>query len=289
MIPASLTGWTLDVVRRVAASAITENDIFDLKADLQPAEHQRKIVAAFANTRGGYLVFGVDNDRQVLGVQNPELARDFGSKLRNGIEPAVDYTVGTPLQVAPDRFVYVIEVPRSNRVPHAVFLNNSWTFLKRTAGGSNDPMTYEEIRLAFQDTETKRSKLALVSSELELIEAVADRVVKGVPEDFEAKSLFHWAWVTRFPTELLDSLLGDAFSLLAGQAETWAGLAYIRDLVRVTNTLCEALSQLPFSALSGVEAQQQSFQKEIRRNAVELIARCKGTREAIAKVLAPAV
>jgi hypothetical protein len=289
MIPASLSDWTLDVVRSIAASGVIENDIFDLKADLQPAEHQRKIVAAFANTRGGYLVFGVDNNRQVLGVQNTELPRDFGTKLRSGIEPAIDYRVGNPVPVTRDRFIFVIEVPRSPRVPHAVFLNNSWIFLKRTAGGSNDAMSYEEIRLAFQDTETKRSKLALVSSELELIEAIAERAIKGIPEDFPPANLYRWAWVTRFPTTLLDSLLGDAFSLLARDTATWGALAYIRDLVRVTNTLSETLSELPFSAISGVDQQKQAYQKEIRRNAVELTEKCKAARETIAKILGPSV
>ncbi len=289
MIPTSLSDWTLDAVRDVAASGITENDVFDLKADLQPAEHQRKIVAAFANTRGGYLVLGIDNNRQVIGLQNIELPRDFASKLRSGIEPAVDYRVGSPLPLTRDRFVFVIEVPRSPRVPHAVLLNNSWVFLKRTAGGTNEAMTYEEIRLAFQDTETKRSKLALVSSELELIEAIAERTINGIPEEFPPTNLYRWAWVTRFPTTLLDSLLGDAFSLLARDRPTWGALAYIRDLVRVTNTLSETLSELPFSAIHGVDPQKQEFQKEIRRNALGLREKCKLAREAIVKILGPAV
>jgi hypothetical protein len=50
--PASLGGWTLSLVREIAASGIAENDWYDFKAGLQPAEHQRKIVAAFANTEG---------------------------------------------------------------------------------------------------------------------------------------------------------------------------------------------------------------------------------------------
>jgi hypothetical protein len=289
MIPSSLNDWTLNAVCNIAVSGITENDVFDLKADLQPAEQQRKIVAAFANTRGGYLVFGVNNNRQLIGVQNAELPRDFGTKLRTGIEPAVDYRVANPITVAPGRFIFVVEVPRSPRVPHAVFLNNSWVFLKRTAGGSNDAMSYEEIRLAFQDTETKRSKLALVSSELQLIEAIAERAKNGIPEDFPPSTLYRWSWVTRYPTTLLDSLLGDAFSLLARDTDVWGVLAYLRDLVRVTNTLSETLSELPFSAISGVDEQKQAYQKEIRRNAVELTEKCKVAREAISKILGPTV
>ncbi|TKB92716.1 MAG: ATP-binding protein [Nitrospira sp.] len=190
MIPTRLSEWNLEAVRSVAASGIAENDLFDLKADLQPAEHQRKIVAAFANTRGGYLVFGVTNDRQVVGVSNDELLRDFGSKLSTGIEPSVEFRVGAAIPVSVGRNVFVVEVPRSTRVPHAVLQNGNWAFLKRSASGSNYPMSYEEIRLAFQETDMKRSKLALVASELDLIEAVAGRVLQGVPEDFESKNLY---------------------------------------------------------------------------------------------------
>ena len=55
--PSRLEDWTLDIVREIAASGITENDWYDVKASLQgQADHQRKIVAAFANTQGGFLV-----------------------------------------------------------------------------------------------------------------------------------------------------------------------------------------------------------------------------------------
>ena len=224
MIPTSLSLWTLDAVLAIAASGIAENDLFDLKADLQPAEHQRRIVAAFANTRGGYLVFGVTNDRNVVGVSNDELPRDFGTKLRAGLEPSVDFVVGPPIAVSPGKNVFVIEVPRSSRVPHAVQVNGSWCFLKRTASGSNEAMSYEEIRLAFQDTEMKRSKLALLASELDLIEAVAARVIQGIPEDVPINGLYRWAWVTRYPVNLLDAVLGDAYSLLARDRRIWDSL-----------------------------------------------------------------
>lgn len=289
MIPTRLSEWNLEAVQSVAASGIAENDLFDLKTDLQPAEHQRKIVAAFANTRGGYLVFGVTNDRQVVGVSNDELPRDFGNKLRTGIEPSVEFRVGSAILVSPGRNAFVVEVLRSTRVPHAVLQNGSWTFLKRSASGSNDPMSYEEIRLAFQDTEMKRTKLALVVSELDLIETVAGRVLQGVPEDFESRNLYRWAWVTRYPTSLLDPILGDAYSLLAKDKDTWDLLGYIRDSVRVSNTLSEALSDLPFSAISGVDEQKKQFQLEIRSTASKLCEKAAIAKSAIEKLLGPEV
>jgi Putative DNA-binding domain len=287
MIPTKLDEWNLGAVQDVAASGIAENDLFDLKADLQSAEHQRKIVAAFANTRGGFLVFGVTNDRRVVGVSNDELPRDFGSKLRFGIEPSVEFRFGPAIAISPGKKAFVVNVPRSIRVPHAVLQDHNWIFLKRSASGSNDPMSYEEIRLAFQDTEMRRSKLALVASELDLIEAIADRLLQGIPEEFDAKILYRWAWVTRYPTTLLDAILGDAYALLARDQETWGLLGYIRDSVRVSNTFSEALSQLPFSSISGVDEQKKTFQLEIRRNANELRGKAAEAKKAIEKLLGP--
>lgn len=195
----------------------------------------------------------------------------------------------SPIAVSVEKNVFVVEVPRSSRVPHAVQANGAWTFLKRSAGGTNDPMSYEEIRLAFQDTDMKRSKLALVASELDLIKAIADRVITNVPEDFPAQNLYRWAWVTRYPTSLLDAILGDAYSLLARDKGTWDLLGYVRDSVRVSNTYSEALSELPFSAISGVDEQEKQFQLEIRRTANELREKSKSAREAIEKLLGPEV
>ncbi len=60
-------------------------------------------------------------------------------------------------------------------------------------------------------------------------------------------------------------------------------------MVRTSNTLSETLSQLPFSAIRGADEQKQSFQQEIRQDAVKLIEKSKAAREAIAKLLGPEV
>ena len=64
----------------IAASSVPENDWYDLKGNLQgQAEHQRKALAAFANTQGGFLIFGVTNDRQVLGAENRSCPETSGT------------------------------------------------------------------------------------------------------------------------------------------------------------------------------------------------------------------
>ena len=270
MVPTLLADWTLRAIQDLAASGIAEDDRFDFKVNIQDTDNVRKSVTAFANTRGGFLVYGVSNDRKVIGIENTEFAREFGSKLREGIEPAVDYYMGVPIPVNSNANLHVVEIPRSSRLPHAIQIAGRWTFLKRTAAGTNDPMSYEEIRLAFQDTESKRSKLALVASELDLITFMADRISRDIPADASGYTIYEWAWSSRFPTQLLDSVLGDAYSLIAKRKELWALLTKIRDGVRTVNTYGEALATLKFSVLNGTIGDQAKIQKQVRERAVKL-------------------
>jgi hypothetical protein len=271
VIPSRLEDWTFEAIQAVADSGVNENDIYDFKADLQPADHQRKSVAAFANTRGGFLIFGVTNDRKLEGVPNAELPRDFGTKLKTGLEPSVEFRFRAPLEVSTGRSLFVVEVPRSLRVPHAVFVSGTWTFLKRTAGGSNDPMTYEEIRLAFQDTETRRTKLALLSSELAHIDWVAERLLREVPENLSTDGLVNdWAWMTRYPTTLIDTILGDAYSLFSDKTDIQAALAMLRDETRRSNEVASVYSNYGF-ILSTANPQQRGKLYRMMRDSATMI------------------
>jgi predicted HTH transcriptional regulator len=46
---------------------------------------------AFTNTKGGYILFGVDDDKKIVGVESEtsELVKDTS----NGCEPKIDYTI----------------------------------------------------------------------------------------------------------------------------------------------------------------------------------------------------
>lgn len=112
-------------------------------------------------------MFGVTNDRKVVGVENKELARDFGNKLTKNVEPSVDYNFGVPFAIENGRHVFVCHVPRSSSGPHAVFLNDAWVFLKRTAAGSNVSATFDETRSAFLDARRRRSELAWLRTEVQ--------------------------------------------------------------------------------------------------------------------------
>lgn len=174
--PNDLGGWNLNLVHEIAMSGLGENDWYDLKADLQSADHQRKAVAAFANTEGGFLVYGVTDSRDVAGVESQELPRDFGNKLIDGLSPSIGYQFGPPIPVRDGRFLWICHIPRSKRGPHGVLDKASWIFPKRTASGSNVTMTVEEIRLAFADAGRKRQDLLWLKAEVTRIFEVAEHL-----------------------------------------------------------------------------------------------------------------
>jgi predicted HTH transcriptional regulator len=72
---------------------------------------------AFANTRGGYLIFGVDDDKQVVGVESEkteaELVKDAAL---NYCEPPIEYHIEF-LEVY-GKEVVIVSVPESDKKPH---------------------------------------------------------------------------------------------------------------------------------------------------------------------------
>lgn len=179
MTPESLADWTLAAIRAVAASGMSENDRFEFKGELPEKASLRALAAAFANTRGGFVIFGVSNRGEVLGIANSELPRDVGNKLGAGLTPTVEFAFGPPLPVADGRIVQVCHVPPSSRGPHAVLVDERHCFLKRSPAGSNIPMTYEEIRFAFAGGAEVRTAVRLVEAEAKRMRDLASMMNSG--------------------------------------------------------------------------------------------------------------
>ncbi|HKB84922.1 MAG TPA: ATP-binding protein [Ignavibacteriaceae bacterium] len=81
-----------------------------------PEKIAREMIA-FANTRGGYLLFGVDDDKQVVGVESEkseaELVKDAAL---NYCEPPIEYEIEF-LDVF-GKEVVIVSVPESDKKPH---------------------------------------------------------------------------------------------------------------------------------------------------------------------------
>jgi len=113
-----------------------------------------KDLSSFANSAGGHLVIGVEEDQGVaINVTpvdgNPDTVLQRLEQIaRTGVEPRIVGTQMRAVPIAGSGFVYLIRVPRSWNPPHRVSLQNSNRFYLRSSAGAHEA-SVEELRAIF--------------------------------------------------------------------------------------------------------------------------------------------
>ncbi len=113
---------------------------WNLKEDRKDDKHVThavlKTIAAFLNTEGGDLLIGVDDDRNVLGIENDRLGNDdefmrhLAQVVRNGLGDRAGTCIDPKTQVVEGKTVCLVSCQRS---PEPVFLK--WKGLEKAEEG----------------------------------------------------------------------------------------------------------------------------------------------------------
>lgn len=94
-----------------------EGKTLEFKRDLSSPKNLLKTLVAFANSAGGTLVIGVDDDRQPLGMANPlDKEERLCSLIADSISPRLAPTV--EMVTIEEKTLLVVEVFQSNTRPH---------------------------------------------------------------------------------------------------------------------------------------------------------------------------
>jgi predicted HTH transcriptional regulator len=97
-----------------------ENLHTEFKRKLPEWDKLMREVVAFANTEGGCVFIGVDDDGSLPGLRDPrEIEEVLGGKIRDYCRPAPEFEL-LRVPITPKRAVVVIRVPRSRNKPHLV-------------------------------------------------------------------------------------------------------------------------------------------------------------------------
>lgn len=225
-VPEALDLWTLEVVQHLASDGRSETDLFDFKADLQPPAKQTKTCCAFANTRGGFFIFGVrergSSGWHVEGLPaSREFAAEFGARVR--ADPMIQYPPPRLIQCpgSADRVVYIVHIPRSPARPHLPTGKDERVFWKRTNVGC-EQMSIEEVRAEFMQYEERRERLKLL-----VIELATNLDIVSARHEGPAMELFETPTNT-----VLDRMLVDAYSLIQSDAELLRTLVDVQREIR---------------------------------------------------------
>lgn len=239
--PRSLHEWTVDEVARLVEQGAHETEYFDFKERLpDPRSDGDKhrlatTCAAFANSGGGFVVFGVRDDRseqasdRLVGVDAsldfPEHFGNFAARC----SPSVVWTFANPpLRLPSGNVIHIVEISQSWSAPHAVGHPGSWGFPKRTNKG-NEWMSYSEVQLMFLGYYEKRIKLQLLRGELQQIQAEAAGLIVSPANESTQYGM------ASIDLTVLETVIADTYSVTYRSPNLVAMLTALRSKARIVN------------------------------------------------------
>lgn len=94
-----------------------ENSTCEFKRKFSTPEKIARELIAFANTKGGYLIIGVDDDKEIVGVESEKAEAELiNDAALNYCEPPININIDY-IEIK-GKEVLVIEVPESDNKPH---------------------------------------------------------------------------------------------------------------------------------------------------------------------------
>lgn len=103
-----------------------ENSNVEFKRKFSSPEKIAKEMIAFANSNGGYILFGVDDDRTIIGVESEKSEIELiNTAAKFYCEPEIEFFLEIVFIKRVD--VVVVYIPESNHKPHRLITNDKDT------------------------------------------------------------------------------------------------------------------------------------------------------------------
>ena len=158
MLKENIKDIKISDIEQLISQSVVENKTIEYKQNLpENSDTDKKEfladVSAFANTNGGYLIYGVSESSgkptDILPIkstdQDAEIRR-LESILQSGIEPRISCEIRSIEHE--DGFLYLIGVKQSWNIPHRVIFKGYDKFYARNSAGKY-PLDIDELRNLF--------------------------------------------------------------------------------------------------------------------------------------------
>jgi len=166
----ALNEVSIEDIETVVGAKIPESRTVDYKLEVHPAtdagnKEFLRDVSAFANTVGGYLIYGVAEEEGVpIGIKGVEVD-DFDklklrceSLLRTGVDPVIRGVDFHAVDFKDSKKVIVVQVPKSVARPHVVKIKKHFKFYGRNSSGVH-MLEVDDLRRAFLASETLATRI----------------------------------------------------------------------------------------------------------------------------------
>lgn len=124
-------------------------------------------VTSFANSSGGDLIFGIEQDNQTgepkllngVGINNIDQEKTrLDNIIRDGVEPRILLVTIKPISLGNKAYVLIVRIPKSWNGPHRVRFGGHAKFYARNSSGKYE-MDVDELRIAFNLAETLTERI----------------------------------------------------------------------------------------------------------------------------------
>lgn len=160
-------------IAKLQSNKICESEILDYKEELIEDNKLLKEVSAFANTQGGFLIFGIKEigkgtyPEEIAGIDNDRVNSErIEQIILDNIQPRLEVRFRT-IQQNPRKKILIIQIPNSHLKPH---MNGADKKFYKRYQFEAAPMTETEVNDAYKKRfrgyqETEKYILNLLSSE----------------------------------------------------------------------------------------------------------------------------
>jgi len=210
-------GWNLNALQQWLSSPVTQEDeFFDLKKELSTDDdgkrRLKKTFCGFANRSGGYIYFGIDKQKNIVGVnEDGEFGTRLAQVLTTHISPAtVVWRLYHHISLQTDaKCVYVVKISQSPTKPHVYYNEHDrkekFCIPYRERGYTGRIIDGAEVRRVFLDVDAFYPEY-----EFRILNILEQVKAKSVPGFTMTESVL----VQGFKTYLLQGASPDSASIL---------------------------------------------------------------------------
>lgn len=159
----------IDDIHQLQMNSVQEGKTIEYKLSLPGGSDQERKefladVSSFANTMGGDLIYGIEEEngipKKIVGVELSDVdaeIRRLDNMIRDGIEPRIITNIKS-IATEDSKMILLLRIPKSWNSPHRVIFKRHDKFYARNSGGKYSLDT-SELRLAFTSSYVIEEKI----------------------------------------------------------------------------------------------------------------------------------
>lgn len=228
-------------IRKFLSEDSDENFFIEFKSDGEKSTKLAKEISAFANTYGGYIFLGVNDDKTIEGCTTWD-EQKIHSVMYYNISPVPNFDV-RKFKIDNKR-IYIIKIEEGTMPP---YITNKGDIYERISSGSFPIKTSEKLSQLYYKRENQLSKLK------EKIELESLSEANNIPQNIYGYIDIGFSVITSEPPELQKNFYNIDFNPIS---------EYIKNTGN-----CFSISRIGFSYLIGIGLETNSNEKSTPLNA----------------------